>query len=252
LPKARPFSERAVAAARRVLDDAGVRGPEPIDVEAIAAKHGALTIYGPMKTARAMIVRCGRDAIVRVDERMRDRRAARFTIAHELMHHLLHRHADHFRQCVTDYAVRDEGEYEIEQEANDGGTELLIPEHLGAPFCAGERATVEAIDRLARTFATSFEMSAIRMTELTMAPCAVVASENGRVKWAVESLTFPGTVRRGQRVHRASAAARVARGVRTDREEMVEGVAWKSGGEVTERAWRVGDGRVLSWVRGAT
>ena len=93
-------------------------------------------------------------------------------------------------------------------------------------------------------------MSAIRMTELTMAPCAVVASENGRVKWAVESLTFPGTVRRGQRVHPASTAARVARGVRKDREEMVEGATWKSRGALTERAWRVGDGRVLSWVMG--
>ncbi len=143
---------------------------------------------------------------------------------------------------------REEGDYEIEREANDGATELLIPEHLGAPFCAGERATVEAIDRLARAFATSFEMSAIRMAELTMAPCAIVASENGRVRWAVESLTFPGTVRRGQRLHRGAVAARLAGRVRSDREEEVEGAAWKSGEALVERAWRVGEGRVVSWV----
>jgi hypothetical protein len=250
LPKARPLSERAVAAVRRVLDDAGVRDPEPIPVEAIAGKHGALAVFGPMRTARAMIVRRGRDGIIWIDERMRGTRAARFTIAHELMHHLLHAHADHYRQCVAAYAVRAEEDYDIEREANDGATELLIPEHLGAPFCAEDRATVEGIDRLARTFDTSFEMSAIRMTELTMAPCAVVVSERGRVKWAVESLTFPGTVRRGQWVHRASMAARVARGRAADREATVEGAAWKSGVGLTERAWRVGEGRVVSWIVG--
>jgi Zn-dependent peptidase ImmA (M78 family) len=250
VPKVRPFSERAVAAARRILDDAGVRDPEPIDVEAIAAKNGAMVVYGAMRTARAMIVRRGRSAIVHIDQRHRGRAIARFTTAHELVHHVLHAHADHYRQCVTDYVVREEGDYEIEREANDGATELLIPEHLGAPFCAGERATVEAIDRLARTFGTSFEMSAIRMTELTMAPCAVVSSENGRVKWAVESLTFPGTVRRGQRVGRGTVAARVARGVRKDREEGVEGAVWKSREGLVERAWRVGEGKVISWIVG--
>jgi Zn-dependent peptidase ImmA (M78 family) len=248
--KARLFSERAVRVARRVLDEAGVRGPEPIDVESIAAQNGAMVVYGPMRTARAMIVRRGRDAIIHVDERVRGRRTARFTVAHELTHHLLHAHADHYRQCVTDYVVREDADVDLETEANDGGTELLIPEHLGKPFCAGDHATVEAIDRLARTFATSFEMSAIRMTELTMAPCAVVASVNGRVKWAVESLTFPGMVRRGDRLHRGSMAARIGRGVRGDREGAVEGAAWRSREPLVERAWRLGEGRVLSWVAG--
>lgn len=145
MAKARPFSEHAVAAARRVLDDACVRAAEPIDVEAIAAKNGALTIYRPMQTARAMIVRSGRHAIIQVDERMRGRRAARFTIAHELMHYLLHAHADHFQQCVTDYVARDEGEYEIEREANDGASALLIPEHLGAPVRANWRRSRRSI-----------------------------------------------------------------------------------------------------------
>jgi hypothetical protein len=37
-------------------------------------------------------------------------------------------------------------------------------------------------------------MSAIRFVELTMAPCAVVVAEGDAVKWALESLTFPGTI----------------------------------------------------------
>jgi len=207
-----------------------------------------MVVYVPMRTARAMIVRRGRHAIVAIDERLRGTPAARFAIAHELAHHLLHAYADHYRQCVSHFGPRGDAELAIEREANDGGTEFLIPEHLGAPFCAGDRATVEAIDRLARAFTTSFEMSAIRMTELTMAPCAIVSSEGGRVRWAVESLTFPGTVRRGQPVHRASAAARIGARVRADREEAVEGAAWKSDAQLVERAWKVGERRVLSWI----
>jgi Zn-dependent peptidase ImmA (M78 family) len=248
LPKARPFAERSVAAARRVLDEAGVSRPHEIDVEALAAKNGAMVVYGPMATARAMIVRRGREAIIHVDERLRGKTAARFPVAHELAHHLLHEHVDHYRQCTVSHEPRGEAEWEIEHEANDCAAEMIIPEPLGAPFCAAPRATVEGIDRLARAFSASFEMSAIRMTELTMAPCAVVAAEHGRVKWAIESLTFPGTIRRFQPLHRASLAARLPGRVRADREEEVPGGAWKSDGALVERAWRVGRGRVLSWI----
>ena len=76
------------------------------------------------------------------------------TTTREVMHRLLREHGGHYRQCVARYVVREEEDREIARDANDGGTKLLIPEHLGAPSGAGERATVEAIDRLARTFAT--------------------------------------------------------------------------------------------------
>jgi Zn-dependent peptidase ImmA (M78 family) len=250
MPKVRLFDERAVAAARRALASAGALHPRAIDIEAIAGELGARVLYRRLDTARATIVRSGSNAVICIDERLEGRPVARFAVAHELAHFLLHAEVDHYEQCVAPEEPRDETVWQVEREANDCATELLIPEALGAPFCSEPRASVEAIDRLARAFATSFEMSAIRMTELTMAPCAVVVTENGRVKWALESLTFPGTIAAYRWVHPESGAARVAGKRRRDWEGEVPGAAWKSGGRLVERAWRVGTRKTLSWVTG--
>jgi hypothetical protein len=143
---------------------------------------------------------------------------------------------------------RDEDAWEIEREANDGGVELLVPEHRATPMCAVERAEVAHIDGLARAFRTSFVMSAIRFAELTMAPCAIVMSQGGRVKWALESLTFPGAIANRRPVDPQSLAARLPARAGVEREREVPGSAWKSASPLVERAWRLGEGRALSWI----
>jgi Zn-dependent peptidase ImmA (M78 family) len=248
VPKVRPPSERAVAVARHVLAEAKVRHPEDIHMEKLAARHGAMVLYVPMSTARGAIVRAGQSAIIHVSESARGTPAADFTVAHEFSHHLLHTLVDHYAQCTTDAAERTDVEWGIEREANECAAELRVPEAMAAPLCAAPRATVESIDRLARTFRTSFEMSAIRMVELTMAPCAVVMSEGTRVRWAIESLTFPGAIARWSALHPESLAARLPRRPFADREREVPGAAWKGRGPFVERAWAVGPGRVLSWI----
>jgi hypothetical protein len=194
------------------------------------------------------LVRGGNAAIIQVDRRARRRAWGRFTIAHELGHLFLHSLIDHYTQCTTAEEPRDDAGRAIEREASDFGTELLVPEARGAPYCAVERAVVDHVDRLARAFDTSFEMSAIRFVELTMAPCAVVVSEGDRVKWALESLTFPGTIAQWRSLHRHSVAASLPARVGADREREVPGAAWKSGPPLVERAWRTHRGRTLSWI----
>ena len=247
MPKAKPLSPRAVEAARRVLSEHGVRRPADIHVEAIAARLGARVLYGLGATARGWIVRAGKVAIIRVDERAVGRPWARFTIAHELGHFLLHPVADHFLQC-TSARERSDGAYAIEREASDCATELVMPEDLATPHCALDRATIDDVDRLARLFTTSLEMSAIRMTELTTAPCAVMVAENGRVKWASESLTFRGLIVKNRRLHPASLAARLPTRVGTEVEREVHGGAWGAGLPLIEHATRTASNRVLSWV----
>jgi Zn-dependent peptidase ImmA (M78 family) len=251
MPKVRLFDDHAVAAARGLLAKARVEYPDQIDVEALALGKGVPVRYCRLDTTRATIVRSGPNAVICIDERLRGRPVARFAIAHELAHYLLHADVDHFEQCLASEEPRDETVWRGEREANDCASEILIPEPLGAPFCSEPHATVEAIDRLARAFTTSFEMSAIRMTELTMAPCAVVVTENGRVKWALESLTFPGTIAPYRPVHPESGAARLAGKRRREWVGEVPGGAWKSGGGLVEQAWRVGRGKVVSWVTAA-
>jgi Zn-dependent peptidase ImmA (M78 family) len=250
MPKVQPPSERAVAAARRVLGEgrAGCTESGRIDIEALAAAYGAMVLYGPLSTARGALVRAGDRAIIHVDHRARWLAWARFTIAHELGHLLLHALVDHYTQCTTAELPRGEDAFGIEREASDFGTELLVPEARATPYCAVERAGVDQVDRLARAFGTSFEMSAIRFVELTMAPCAVVVSEGDAVKWALESLTFPGTIAKWRPLHPLSMAARLPARVGADREREVPGAAWKSGRPLIERAWRTRRGRTLSWI----
>ncbi len=238
-----------MAAARRLLGERRTRcDGGPLDVEALAAACGAMVLYGPLSTARGALVRGGKSAIIHVDARARWRAWARFTIAHELGHLRLHSLIDHYTQCTMADEPRDDAAYDIEREASDFGTELLVPEERGAPYCAVERASVEDVDRLARAFGTSFEMSAIRFVELTMAPCAVVVSEDDVVQWALESLTFPGTIAKWRPLHACALAARLPSRVGADREREVPGAAWKSDGALVERAWRTRRGRTLSWI----
>lgn len=197
--KVRPLLPVAVTAARRTLASADVQHAREIHVEVIAARHGAMVVYGPLSTARACIVRAGRQAIVCVDERARGKPPARFTIAHELGHHVLHGLVDHFEQCAGEEASPRRGHaWHVEREANDFATELLIPESLGKPMCGAERPTLDDVERLSRAFRTSPEMSAIRYVQLTDAPCAAVLVANGKVKWAAESAAFPAKIVRGR------------------------------------------------------
>jgi len=73
-------------------------------------------------------------------------------------------------------------------------------------------------------------------------------SEGNRVKWAIESLTFPGTIAKRRPLHPHSVAARLPARVGADREREVPGAAWKSDGALVERAWRTRRGRTLSWI----
>jgi hypothetical protein len=136
-------------------------------------------------------------------------RLGKVQIAHELGHFFLHSLVDHYTQCTAAEEPRDDDARAIEREASDFGTELLVSEARGAPYCAVKRAGVERVDRLARAFGTSFDVSAIRFVELTMAPCAVVVAEGDTVKWALESLTFPGTIANWRPLHPQSVAARL-------------------------------------------
>ena len=263
MSKVKPLLPGPVAAARRVLDECDVRHPRDIYVEAMAARYGAIVVYGPMSTARGAIVRTANRAVIWIDERAKGEPRADFTGAHEFAHHLLHGIIDHFAQCHGDESAAfarspeareaDKRVRAVEREANHFSTELLMPEKWAAPLCKDPRPTLDDVDRLARTFRTSFHASAIRFLELTEAPCAFVHSVAGRIKRSSETASFPGTIVQRRELHPGSAAARLQheRAGASHEPREVAGAAWgcERGERLVEHAVVLGpDVGVFSWI----
>jgi hypothetical protein len=264
--KVRPLLPGPVAVARRVLDECDVRHPRDICVEAIAARYGAMIVYGPVATACGTIVRTSKRAVIWVDEKVKGQPRADFTGAHELAHHLLHDVVDQFAQCEGEAATaprglaetrrpRDEDRRarEVEQEANHFSTELQMPERWAAPLCGAPRPTLDDVHRVAHTFRASLRASAIRVVELTAAPCALVHTVGGRIKRSTETSAFPGTIVQRRTVHpRSVAAALQDRCAGADGSpQEVPGAAWGDfgGPGFVEHAIALGpDLGVLSWV----
>jgi Zn-dependent peptidase ImmA (M78 family) len=218
--KVKPLLPGPVAAARRVLAECDVRHPRDIHVEAIAAKYGAMVLHGSLSTACGTIVRTDRRAVIWVDERWRDQPRGDFTTAHELGHFDLHPIVDHFAQCLgvgedekpeDPRRARDAAKAArlVEREANHFAAELLMGSTWAEPLCRATRPTLDDVDRLVRTFRTSFMASAMRYLELTSAPCALVRSVGGIIKRSTETAAFPGAIVQTRKLHPGSLAARL-------------------------------------------
>jgi hypothetical protein len=240
-----------VDAARRVLAECDVRHPRDIHVEAIAARFGAMTLYGRVATSRAHIVRAGKRAVIRVDETARGTPRARFTVAHELGHHVMHDVVDHFEQCTAE-EKREGSAWQIEAEASDFARELVAPAEHAAAYCAKPRPTFEDVERLGRVFKLSMELAVVRFVGLADAAgvaCAAAYSSRGVIRWAPETRAFPGKIVRWRALDGASDAARIAAGRgRADGEPReVRGAAWGGTGAFVEQSIRLG-AAVLSWI----
>ena len=70
-----------------------------------------------------------------------------------------------------------------EVEANFFAAELLMPGDLFIPRICHKRPSFQLISTLATEFGTSLTATAIRYAEVSDDYCAVVVSENGKVRW---------------------------------------------------------------------
>ncbi len=266
MSKVKPLLACPVDTARRVLAECDVRHPRDIRIEVIAARYGAMIVYGPLATARGSIVRAATRAVIWIDERAKGEARANFTGAHELGHHLLHGFEDHFAQCDGMDALFPSGSAEqrdagkrvrlVEREADHFSIELLMPGTWAGPLCDVRRPSLDDVYRLSRVFNTSFHTSAIRFVELTAAPCAFVHTVDGRIKRSTETHAFPGTIVQRRAVHAHSVAASLQDQAVRGRLELppreVPGAAWgddRPGRSFLEQAIALGPGLgVMSWI----
>tara|TARA_R110000787_G_scaffold251197_2_gene356694 strand:+ start:221 stop:727 length:507 start_codon:yes stop_codon:yes gene_type:complete len=133
--------DHAREVARRIISELGISGP-PVPVERIAKARGIRIQYAPLdeELSGMAFVKDG-ISVIGVNAIHHPNRQ-RFTIAHELAHHLLHR--DHLEgQVHVDKTIlkRDilahSGTDRIEVDANAFAAELLMPEDMIAQAIEG-------------------------------------------------------------------------------------------------------------------
>lgn len=192
-----------------MLSEFGVTKPEHIDLDAMAAAHGAKIVYADLDGATARVMRIGPLATIRISNRIRDVGAQRFTTGHEIGHLRLGHEvpagdADRIMERVCTPLKADGTS--PEREASVFATETVMPEPLVRPRCVVSCVTLEPARAIACEFTTSVLASAMRLVELSDERCAVVYSELGRVRWVKRSATFPGWIPKGRPLDPSSAA----------------------------------------------
>lgn len=178
-------------AARAMLKRWGVEKAEDIHVEAMARAEGITIVEGPLRGARGRLA-AGPRPVIRIAEDTILEGARRFTVAHELGHHVLKHPASSSGACGAhaQSKLRDTSRPDHEAEANAFATELLMPRHLVVPRISSGTPSLEIPRSIAFEFSTSIPASAIRYVQLTKERCAAIYSERGTIQWASRSHRF--------------------------------------------------------------
>ncbi len=193
-------------AARTLLKRWGVQKAEDILVEAMARAEGLQIVEGPLRGARGRLA-AGPRPVIRIADDTIQEGARRFTIAHELAHHVLgHPTATEGCSERRESNLRETAQRDHEAEANAFASELLMPRRLVAPRIVGCTPSLEIPRAIAFEFSTSIPASAIRYVQLTKDRCAVVYSERGTVRWASRSYRFAATIKKDTPVSHSSYA----------------------------------------------
>lgn len=131
----------------------------------------------------------------------------RFSIAHELGHYHIPTHRRRREEGATcgepDMRTGASDAAEVEWEANDFASELLMPaRQFGIDVSKRDLSTATARELASEEFYdVSVTSAAWRMVQLSSDPCALVVSSGGRIEWAYrsEAMRIPG-LRRGTTV----------------------------------------------------
>lgn len=129
-------------------------------------------------------------AIVLDDRQIPTRR--RFTLAHELGHACIPRHAKSLslRCLAADLSGADSGNT-TEREANEFAAELLAPRHLVDPMLKTGSVSLAKGQEIADRFDISLTAGARRVVEWAGQAAALVLCEDGHVMWSIRRNGFP-------------------------------------------------------------
>lgn len=189
----------------------GVQAPEHVQIEAWAQSYGIELVEAQLDGAAAQLVRLRDRVRIVLPERITDRGARRFSIAHELYHFIKKHPSPTPTMMCTPRAFRqdDTTMHTFEIGANAFSAESLLPDFLLRNRCEVSPVNLEIPWSIARQFDVSILTAAIRFAELSSERCAAVLSAKGAVRWVAPSETFTRSIARrmkGRRIDRNSIA----------------------------------------------
>ena len=165
--------KRAELIAREILERFG--NHVPVDVEAIAKSYNlSIRTQALEESVSGMLVIKDDGGLIGVNETHHPNRQ-RFTVAHELGHFLLHRHASNVFIDTGPIFFRDEsssdGSKLREIQANRFAAELLMPRRILVELLRSERfdpSDDAALRRMANRIGVSSQALLIRLTKLRL------------------------------------------------------------------------------------
>jgi len=128
---------------------------------------------------------------IMVNSAIRSRARKRFTVAHELGHYCISYHnGDNYLCFRKDISAMDSSARQDEKEANEFAVELLMPEKSFSEDMRQREVNLQTINWLATRYDTSMTSTAIRYARSSPHVCAVVLSEQGKIKYFAYSEGF--------------------------------------------------------------
>lgn len=221
MPKLRRSSaNRCRRAARAVLHDCGV-GILPIQPEEICQKKGIHYSHEselPPGYWGALLRQNG-EFVILVSASCPTVGNRRFSASHELGHYHLEGHLEALLSSGVHYSGPPHKATDpLELEANVFASELLMPEPLVSPIVATSDIGLNSVRVIADRCKTSLTSAAIRYTELTPDPVAIIVSYEGTIEFSSVSPSLwehrcvvRSRPRRGDDLMRGTAAYRLAR-----------------------------------------
>ena len=181
----------------RLLWGYGIDAPEHIDLEAIAAAHGAEVRVRPLGGCDARLVVSGDRSVISLNTSSTEGRR-RFSLAHELAHLICDRKTGSFLCAKDDIGPQNAESRSVESAANGYASQLVLPTFLVDPWIADKPVNFATVKALADAFRVSATAAAIKLVKRTSQQAALVCHNTHGVVWRQLSTSSEGWALKGE------------------------------------------------------
>lgn len=229
----------AIARARKLLKDAGIT-TVPVDVETLASFLGFQVSRTELADGEAgCTVERRRKICIWVNQNDSPLRQ-RFTILHEIAHHVLKLPSRHGEKVPSDELERFTGRHPEEVLCDIFAAECLVPWVIIQPLAEEKDFTLEHLAELAELFQASRSCIASRFAQASGAHLAFVVAEEGVVKYSIVSKALREArvwITKGIPLPQDSAAASALKsGISGLHEADTEGLDWSNSDDASRFA----------------